>query len=75
MGGWNSQDLCIGSAEATDWKKIPEGLWLQHIMSESGMNLKYWQEKKIAGRSSVEVILVLFWGLYLGAVEKGRKVG
>lgn len=26
VGGWNSQDLYIGSAEATDWKKIPEGL-------------------------------------------------
>lgn len=44
-GGWNSQDLYIGSAEATDWKNIPEGLWLQHIMSEHGMNLKYRKRK------------------------------
>lgn len=76
MGGWNSQDLCIGSAEAADWKKIPEGLWLQRIMSEREMNLKYWQERKITGKSSLEVILVFFWGklFYLGAVEKTRKV-
>lgn len=45
VGGWHSQDLCIGSAEATDWKKIPEGLWLQQVMSEHGMNLKYSQKK------------------------------